>query len=434
MTKKFPRKNRFIPVLLLLLLLLLLHLRLPVVSGLCTGGHKSTTFLHLYLAALLGPPSGFLPAGWVDLGSVWGVTMTDEQDRSHIDIKRNGTNKAGPYVADAIEGIPPTPPRKTAFEVDVSSTSPPPVNIKNNDMNNYYNKQQDPDSGEHFLQKIDGIVYLSYFCNVLAVNLPIILLPLAASEGAAANSVGIVNGNPSVASIVASVTSVTTLGGALGKFISGFVCQRWGPYQCSKIYLLGVALCSGLFSVSTTPTMWGWACAGMEFCSSIQWTSLAIMLSAYYSKSSPTKLAAGLTAMGISSPAGAMVAKTVGAVLASWVHWRTVARLGCLVAMLGSYVVSTAPIQPFQQDSMDLLHKKYTARPMGAWITRGVVGGAAKALLTSKLFWMLSLAHSMAFVVRGIDRILGTFFSDMTGLPRTYNKSQHSTYIVDKIE
>jgi MFS family permease len=346
--------------------------------------------------------------------------MTIEQGRSDFDIERNG-NQSGPYpyvVDNAVDPIPATPPRRTAFEMEVPSTSSPPVNIKNNNNNNN-KKKKDPDSERYFLQKIDGIVYLSYFCNVLAVNLPIILLPLAASEGAKAAET--VNGSSSsLATIVATVSSMTTLGGAVGKFISGFVCQRWGPYQCSKIYLLGVAFCSGLFSVSTTPTTWGLACAGMEFCSSIQWTSLAIMLSSYYSKSSPTKLAAGLTAMGISSPAGAIVAKTMGAALASFMPWWMVARLGCLVAMLGSYVISRAPIQPFQQDSMDMLQKKFSARPMGSWITRGVVGSAARALLTSKLFWMLSVAHSMAFVVRGIDRILGTFFSDMTGLPRTY--------------
>jgi MFS family permease len=265
---------------------------------------------------------------------------------------------------------------------------------------------------EHFLGKnIDGIVYWSYLCNVLALNLPIILLPLAASEHVAA-----FDDSPSVAATVAMVSSMATLGGAVGKFVGGFVCQRWGPYQCSKVYLAGVALCSCLFSISTTPTTLGWTYAGMEFCASIQWTSLAIMLSHYYSKSAPAKLAAGLTAMGIASPAGAIAAKTVGAALASVLDWRIVARLGTVVAILGSYCISLAPIRPFQKDAMEHLHRKYSARPFGSWIRGG--GGAAHALLTSKLFWMLASAHSMAMVVRGIDRILGIFFADMTGLPR----------------
>jgi hypothetical protein len=46
------------------------------------------------------------------------------------------------------------------------------------------------------------------------------------------------------------------------------------------------------------------------------------------------------------------------------------------------------------------------------------VDESLKALLTSKSFWMLALAHSMAFVCRGTDRVLGTFFHDIAHLPR----------------
>jgi len=275
---------------------------------------------------------------------------------------------------------------------------------------------QSPQQQQHFLGKIDNIVFFSYFCNLLVLNLPIILLPVAASQMAETSKT--LESPTVVAMIVANASSIATLGGASGKFLGGLLCKRFGPYRCSESFLIGVAICTTLFSFSTTPKMLGWTYAGMEFCASIQWTSLATMLTQYYSKSSPTALTAALTTMGIASPAGAIAAKVFGAALVSILDWRVVARMGAFVAMLGSYCSSKAPIQPFQRETLDRLHRKYSAQPLGSWITSA--RGSADVLFTSKLFWMLSIAHAVAFVVRGIDRILGTFFSDMTGLPRKF--------------
>lgn len=287
-------------------------------------------------------------------------------------------------------------------------------------------------------KNINAIAYVAYLCNVLAVNLPIILLPLAAHE-----FLGSSGAVAATTRTVAKVSSMATLGGAFGKFVNGFVCQRFGSYACSRFYLVGMAVSLGLFSCATTPALLGGAYFGMEFCASIQWTSLAIMLTNYYTStttpntntsggsdddnittSSTTsakttrakQLATGLTAIGLASPAGSIGAKVMGAGLASFLDWRQVARMGCLVALLGSLVISQAPQSPSQRVEWRALQRQKASQPWGSWITISAKD-SAQALLRSRLFWKLSLGHSMAFVVRGIDRILGIFFSDMTGLP-----------------
>jgi hypothetical protein len=108
----------------------------------------------------------------------------------------------------------------------------------------------------------------------------------------------------------------------------------------------------------------------MEFCASIQLTSLAMMLTNYYAKSrsSPQKVAAALTAVGLASTTGAFLAKTGGTALASTCDWRTVARVGSLIALFGSWVASKAPIQPFQQEDLAKKQKAASAKPIGSWL------------------------------------------------------------------
>lgn len=194
----------------------------------------------------------------------------------------------------------------------------------------------------------------------------------------------------------------------MGKFVNGFICQRLGSYTSSKLYMVGLAFCSAGLSVSTNPTTMGLFFAGMEFFASIQWAALAVMLTNYYEKSPREQLTAALTSMGLSSTSGQILAKTGGVVLASALQWRFVAQIGAAIALFGGWAISMAPIREGQvavEKSNESFFKS--------------IGTSLQALLTSKLFWMLSLAHSMAFVARGTDRILGTFLHELAGLPQS---------------
>lgn len=257
-----------------------------------------------------------------------------------------------------------------------------------------------------FLQSIDGIVFVSYLCNVMALSLPVLLVPVAATEQAVSAGLSAKAVSVMVASQVASISSVASLGGAFGKFINGFICKEYGSYFCSKTYLAGLGLCSLAFSLSTSPLAMSLAFAGMEFFASIQWASLAVMLSNYYAKE-PVRLAAALTALGLSSTSGMILAKFSGMTLSSAFHWRVVARFGALVAFGGAALISRAP----GREAAAVLQK---SKPPFKWSS---VTDSLKAVLGSPLFLVLGFAHSMAFVARGTDRILGTFFQEMAALP-----------------
>jgi MFS family permease len=256
-----------------------------------------------------------------------------------------------------------------------------------------------------WFQSIDGIVYCSYLCNVMALSLPVLLVPIAATDHVVVSGgTTVASAALKMASMVAGISSIATLGGAVGKFTNGFICQAFGSYACSKLYFAGLAVCSLVFSLAGNAQTMGLAYAGMEFFASIQWAALAVMLSNYYSKA-PVKLAAALTALGLSSTSGQIAAKTVGMTLASTLHWRVVAQIGAATALAGGLLIARAP----QPD---------VAPTPEAPLSVQSIGASLKAILGSPLFWMLALAHSMAFVARGTDRILGTFFQHMADLPQ----------------
>ena len=120
------------------------------------------------------------------------------------------------------------------------------------------------DKKPHFLQSMDGIVFSAYLCNVVALSLPVILLPMAASEH--------ISTSAGVASTVAAVSSIATLGGAVGKFANGFICKELGSHTCSKYYLAGLSICSLLFSISPNAATLGFSFAGMEFAASSEYS------------------------------------------------------------------------------------------------------------------------------------------------------------------
>ena len=120
------------------------------------------------------------------------------------------------------------------------------------------------DKKPHFLQSMDGIVFSAYLCNVVALSLPVILLPMAASEH--------ISTSAGVASTVAAVSSIATLGGAVGKFANGFICKELGSHTCSKYYLAGLSICSLLFSISPNAATLGLSFAGMEFAASSEYS------------------------------------------------------------------------------------------------------------------------------------------------------------------
>lgn len=275
--------------------------------------------------------------------------------------------------------------------------------------------------------QLDLALFFVYACSVAAITVPVVLLPTMATELASSQVAGLasVTSGAGAAAAVAAMASKSTIGGALGKFFNGFVCQSLGGRAAARMYLLGLSLCSAFLSI--TSTLHGLSLAGMEFCSSAMWTACTVMFAEAYAHDGE-KFAAGITLLSLASTVGALMAKTAGSAMLTFLHWRDLARVGAFLSLIGAAVVhrfvqkglshhethlhqsgsfksqETGGAKELKSDSLDLS-------------IRGVLK-SIRHVTGNKLFWQVGLAHAMAFVARSSDKILGSFFHEALDLPK----------------
>lgn len=253
------------------------------------------------------------------------------------------------------------------------------------------------------ISKADFALFATYFCNMFVMNLSVVTVPaLAASTFT----------NPAAsAAFQSNVASMAPLGGALGKVVNGFVVQRMGGRRSSIAYLMALALLSCGMSASLSMASIGWILMGYEFLSSIQWTAISSVLDDEH-PDSPSMIAQGVAILSLSSYCGALAAKIVGAALLNMVDcWRSVTRIGAGVALLGAFTMY-AGITP----------KRKSVPPLSVIAPNDNVPtnpiSVLKSILTSRLFWMIGIGHSLGFVIRASDRLLVPFLYEATGFSR----------------
>ena len=226
------------------------------------------------------------------------------------------------------------------------------------------------------------------------------------------------------AAFVARVASLSTLGGAAGKVINGFVCQGIGGRTAARIYLVGLAAFS--FLLSTTTSLHGGALAGMEFFASIMWTACTVIVASAY-ENNPEKFGKGMLALSLASTLGSLLTKIAGSVLLRVLHWRQVSQVGAVIALTGAGVVHTLLRDRDCMKESDrrraAIRERAGLKPAKKDSDQVTVRGIASSLghvVGNKLFWLVGLAHAMAFLARRSDQLLGSFFQATSDLPSKY--------------
>jgi MFS family permease len=258
---------------------------------------------------------------------------------------------------------------------------------------------------------MDVVLFVTYFTNMFVVNLSVVTVPALAATTFA---------NPAAsAAFESSVASMAPMGGAIGKVINGFVCQRLGGRRASWIYLVGLAVLSCGMSITQSIGSIGAILMFYEFLSSVQWTSICLVLDDKH-KNSPRSIARGVAILSLSSYTGALAAKTVGAALLnSSGCWRSVTRVGSLVALIGASAMYFGISPPDQKRSLVIQNSaRVDESTAGADVRAKNPISVLKSIVTHKLFWMIGIGHSLGYVIRGSDRLLVPFLHQATGFPR----------------
>ena len=246
------------------------------------------------------------------------------------------------------------------------------------------------------------------------VALPVILIPMIAADPFAP---GVPN-TMSSAAFVGTIVSLSSLGAGFGKIINGFVCQAIGGRASGTVYLLGLSFFSLL--LSSTYSIHGYAIAGMEFCASMMWTAMSVLMANRY-EGNAKKFTAGIMALSLGSTIGTLIAKIVGGALLSQFHWRQVCLLSAAAAALGSAILYFVGGKQDQETSSNTsraatdLPKTPAAKTAGPSL--GSIMASISRVVGNPMFFAISLAHFTAFIVRSSDKVLGTFILDATDLP-----------------
>lgn len=257
------------------------------------------------------------------------------------------------------------------------------------------------------LSKVDFVVFATYFCNIVVSTLSVVTVPAMAIE---------YNLPPqAMAAFCTSVAGMASLGGGMGKLVNGFVCQYLGGHRASWIYLLALAALKMAMSFSQSLAPIGMCLVGVDFLSSVQWTSNCAVMMNHYGDN-PRKIARGITLLSLSSTIGAMCAKIIGAGLLQATEWRTVCRLGSVMALVGSSVMyfggDVVRAAPGGGNS-----NTYTSSSISANKNKNQSPLVAiKSILSNPIFWMFGFGHSLGTLARSSDRLLGPFLQEVGGI------------------
>lgn len=247
--------------------------------------------------------------------------------------------------------------------------------------------------------------------------------------------------NISSSSIFAShLTSVVTLVTAFGKFINGAIVDIAGARRLLLLY--GMCTCLALLGLrhSTTPTQAIMSCAAVDFFSSVNWSSAIVILGAHYGSGNERggSFERGLYVTSLACRCGSLLTIPLSSLLMKWTSltWRGIAGLGSGSAFCGVLVFfvyltdspgnvhdphnplrTTPPPRRFPYhpsfNSWTATEPSFAQRAINfcTSVTHTVLP-SIRAVLISRVFWVVAAAHAGAMMVKQSERILGTYFRD----------------------
>jgi len=258
------------------------------------------------------------------------------------------------------------------------------------------------------VRSFDAALFFTYVCSMFTITAPVVLIPIIAGDPSMYDSKLAMFSSVSGASFAAAIASISTIGAAAGKVVNGFVCQILGSRRSLMFYLVGLSIFTTWFAKSQNIDQLAFSILGMEFFASIMWTASVVLLATHYEKE-PKHFAVSVGYLSLSSTVASLIAKFGLSFLLTMMDWRILAKLTAGVSLLGAFVVyqlvSDSPTQTVQPQEKELSIKS--------------IGSSFKRVTTYPLFWKMGIAHSAVFLVRTSDKVLGSFFNQVTDLPRS---------------
>eukprot|EP00545_Synedropsis_sp_CCMP1620_P011405 CAMPEP_0119020036 /NCGR_PEP_ID=MMETSP1176-20130426/23200_1 /TAXON_ID=265551 /ORGANISM="Synedropsis recta cf, Strain CCMP1620" /LENGTH=625 /DNA_ID=CAMNT_0006974395 /DNA_START=164 /DNA_END=2041 /DNA_ORIENTATION=+ len=289
------------------------------------------------------------------------------------------------------------------------------------------------ESAEEMPAMLKLVLCASFMMTTAASTVPVTLVPVMA-QSLLAQNMSLVG----MSAFTSKAAASAVIGSAIGKFINGPLVDVLGARRVSIIYATFLAIALVVLSMCGSESSSLWACFFVEFFQSVQWPGIIVILASHTREH---QLETGIYAASLSSRLGSLLSIPLTALLLRKYHWRTVAVLASLGALLGASLLVFAtdsprkvndpqnPISSFtSQDFVSRIKEKppvhrlllVTFRTAAAVISDNLVP-AIKAVLKSITFWIVAVAHAGDAIIYTSTRVLGMYYYDTSGGALTEN-------------
>jgi MFS family permease len=284
------------------------------------------------------------------------------------------------------------------------------------------------------------VLYCSFMLTTAAATVPVILVPVMA-QSLFTQNMSLVN----MSSFTSRAAASSVTGLAVGKFMNGPLGDILGARRVSMAYATFLSVTLLFLSMCGSESSSLWACFFVEFFQSVQWQGIIVILASH---TRGHRLEACIYSASLSSRLGSLLSIPLTSLLLRTFHWRTVAVLAALGALLGAFILVLAtdsprkvndPQNPISPLVLQRFHSKMKEKPpihkalhvtlktATAVLSDNVVP-AILAVSRSMSFWIVAVAHAGDAIIFTSTRVLGMYYYDTSG--GTLNENTASSMAV----
>lgn len=262
--------------------------------------------------------------------------------------------------------------------------------------------------------KIHHILFISYAFHTASTTIPILLSPAIAKEYYSSN-----NNNNQVSIFVSQIVSNAVLGTSIGKFINGPICDLFGSRRISILYSTLWIITVFMISFTYNKKYILLGCTLMEFFSSVQWPCYVNILAQHYFREANNNMYEySIYSTSLGSRLGGLICLSGFYVLGgNDIDWRiTLRRYSCLSSFIATSIVATwawdSPLNIHDPINKVETRQSLSKREYIKCILKDHFFPSFYRIITSGVFWVVSIAHIGSSMIKSSERIIGMYYYD----------------------